>query len=399
MSRVACIFFPYLYAGWARRKHPWLGRQPLVIFREGRVTGVSPELRGYGLEGLPVAEAKGKCPDAFFLAYDEPLYKGACNRYLEALTRVSPIIEPVSDEECFFDLTGSSTEKEIAKLKTSLGPDRSWGPVLVGIGRNKFVARLLARAFWQAGSIGDSGFYCLETAPGQEKYFMKTVPITMDWLLPPKVLDALSRLGFKSYGELQDLRLDELVEMLGEHGYTVYRHGRGLDDTPLVNLYPPGKLALAFGLEGETESRGVIARVLRESARVLASLLYSRRKGCRFVKLALASEEDTCEEGRLVPWGYREERKLYEVLVLLLDKLTLTGPVVGVRVEVSSLYDWELAEQDLFDLKPRPRHDLTAVALALNEKYPGMISRGVKIGRREEVLSFWDPWRFSGETR
>jgi len=399
MNKVACIFFPYFHTSLARRKHPRLNRQPLVVYHDGQVIGVSSELRGYVLEGLPVAEAKGKCPDAFFLAYDESLYKEACNRYLEALTGVSPIIEPVSDEECFFDLTGSNIKKEIAKLKKSLGPGMDWGPVLIGIGRNKFVARLSARFLWQAGSRGDSGFYCRETAPGQEKEFMKTVPLTMDWLLPSKVVDTLSQLGFKDYGELQELRLDELVKMLGKYGYTVYRHSRGLDDTPLVNLYPPGKLALAFSLEGGTESREAIAGVLRESARVLASLLHTRRKGCRFVKLALVSEEDTCQVGRLVPWGYREERRLYEVLALMLDKLTLTGPVAGVRVEASSLYDWELTEQDIFALKPKPRHDLTAITMALNEKYPGMISRGVKVGRREEVLSFWDPWRFSGEIR
>ena len=399
MNKVAYMFFPHFHAQVARQKHPRLGQRPLVICREGRVIGVSPELKGYAIESLPVAEAKGRCPDGFFLAYDESLYKEACARYLEALTMVSPVIEPAGEGECFFDLTGSDVNEEIAKLKEGLEGGRNRGQVLVGVGKNKLVAKLSALLLQQSTPPGAVGFYCREVAWGKEKEFMRTVPLNMDWLLPSRVIDTLHRLGFNSYGELQGLQAGELVDMLGGHGYTVYRHSRGLDDTPLVNLYPPGRLVVAFGLDGETESREVISRVLKKSAHLVASLLYSRRKGCRFVKLVLAVEEGVCETGRLIPWGCREEGKLYEVLALLLDRLVLPGPVTGVRVEASSLYDWEFAEQDLFDLRPRPRHDLTGLALALNEKYPGVIWRGVEAGRREEVLSFWDPWRFAGENR
>ncbi len=399
MNKVACIMFPYFHTQVVRHRYPRLSRHPLAVYREGQVVGVSPELKGYDLEGLPVAEAKGKCPDAFFLAYDESLYEKACNRYLEVLTTVSPVIEPVSDGECFFDFTGGDVKKEVAKLKKGLQPGMGWGTVLIGIGRNKFLARLSALFLGRSLPGGAFGFYCREIAQGEEEEFMKTVPVTADWLLPPMVVDTLIRLGFRTYGELQGLGADELVNMLGQHGYTVYRHSRGIDDTPLVNLYPPGKLALAFSLEGGTGSREAIARVLRESARIMASFLCTRRKGCRFLKLALVSEEDNCETGRLVPWGCREEGRLYEVLIVMLDKMTPSGPVAGVRVEAGSLYDWQIFEQDLFELKPRPRHDLTEITIALNEKYPGMVYQGAKVGRREEVLSFWDPWRFSGESR
>lgn len=413
MCKVACIFFPYFYASLARRENPRLGQRPLAVYRHGRVVGVSAELRGQLLPGLTLAEARGRCPDVGFVAYNDSLYKEAQNRYLKTLTSFSALIEPVSERECFFDLTGSNTEREIRKLGRCLQGE-GWGPVLVGLGRNKFLARLATRTLNKGAYRGiDEGspnrdlaeetIACIAEVPaGQEEEFMRNIPLAMDQGLSPQVRDNLIRLGFRYFGEVRELSLTALMRMLGKEGYTVYRHSRGIDNTPLVNLYPPGKIAFSLHFEGEVTGKETLERVLQEGARTLASLLRKRKKGCRLLTLYLISEKNTYQVERLVPWGCREEARLREILGILLDKAVGGEPVTGLIVEASSLYDWRFAEQDLFSLDNRPtgvRYELTAVIDSLNEKHPGVIIPGMDIDRREQVLSFWDPWRFSGGNR
>jgi len=100
--------------------------------------------------------------------------------------------------------------------------------------------------------------------------------------------------------------------------------------------------------------------------------------------------------------GAGEERRLREILGILLKNLSLTGPILGMTLEVSSLYRWSLTEQDLFTLdkrSTRPHQELKGTVEALEGKIPGAVHVGVAIDRREQVLSLWDPWRFGEASR
>jgi len=400
MPKVACIFFPYFFVSLARAREPRLRGCPLVIYRGGQVVGVSPELVNLPLVGLPLAEARGCCPDARFLAYDDSLYKEAHRQYLQVLTAFSPLLEPLNEEECCFDLTGSDTGREMEKLRRDL-PGKGWGPALVGIGQNKFLARLAARVLGKTAEA-TRDFRSFEVLPGKEEEFLAGIPLAMDWLLPAGALQRLASLGLKCFGDVRKLSLAALVKILGKDGYTLYQHSRGIDHTPLVNLYPPGKIAFGLNFDGGIASREALTGVLREGARVLASLLRTRKKGCRSITLQLIGEEQTRQVSRLVPWGCREEGRLYEILGILCDKVQAGGPVLGVIIEASALYDWKFAEQDLFSpvtgTSPA-KLDLASITQALEDKFPGTVSLGIKMDRREQVLSFWDPWRFPGGAR
>ncbi|MGI6488081.1 MAG: hypothetical protein GX964_03340 [Syntrophomonadaceae bacterium] len=400
MQTIACIFFPCFYTSLARWDRPEWNERPLVVYREGQVIGVSAELKGRALVGMPLPQARGRCPEGHFVAGEGVLYKKAQNRYLQVLTRFSPLIEPWNEEECFFDLTGSRVQEELRKLKIHIA-GKEWGPVLVGIARNKFLARLVVQLLGGTDYRGWSDFQVVEVPAGEEKEFLRGLSLEADWLLPPRALARLKRMGFKYFREIQELSLNDLTQMLGDDGYIVYQHSRGQDHTPLVNLYPPGKVAFSLSFAGEVAERETLKRALRKGARVLTSLLRTRRKGCRSLCLRLIMEEKTVQASRLVPWGYRDEGRLREVLGLLLERLWGEGPVAGMVIEASSLYDWTFTEPNLFSPGIKTggaRYDLKAVVEALNQKHPGKVQSGLELDRRERVLAFWDPWR-SGEER
>lgn len=396
---IGCLFLPYFLAAVTVKANPrWAGK-PVIVGRDGKVVGFSRELKGQSLAGLSMARARGRCPDAVLAEYDRGLHLLAQEEYLEALRDFAPFIEPVDAQECFFDLSGSRVQEEMDRLGAWLGP-RQWGPAIVGLGGNKLLAQLAAVVPGKKKRGKTAGFYSFQVETGREQEFMGRIPLYMDGQIAPRARKLLDNLGFNCFGDLDDLTPEDLVRLLGrEEGHKVGRHRQGLDNTPLMGLYPPERIGLAMGFEGGVDDSQVLGQALGEGARAVALALRERNMSCRQVALELELEQQECRAERQLSRGCGEERSLVEVLAIMLAGLHRNGPAYGLRIEVSSLRELVWREQDLFSFdarSSRPRQDLGAVAEAMEARFPGMLQRGLLLDRREEVLSFWDPWRYRG---
>lgn len=390
------MLIPYFLASVTIKRNSRLRQQPVAVFREGRVVGVSPELKNQSLIGLSLKQARGRCPEACFMEYDHSVHRVAQEDYLKVLAGISHLIEPLNEQECFLDLSGSRIESEMEKLGGWFG-SQGWGPVVIGLGGNKLLARLAVRVPRGKKRAQGPGFYCSVVEPGGEKEFLARVPLAMDWHLPSRAVETLSSLGFTRFGELGSLSLQDLLKILGRDGYMVYRHSQGLDGTPLLGLYPPERLSCYFDFAQGVHNRGALEKGLEEGARVIASTLRERGMNCRQVVLQIELEERNCRAERQVSRGAGDERRLREILGILLKSLSFSGPVLGMMLEVGSLYKWNLIEPDLFTMdkkSTRPHQDLIGAVEALEAKIPGVLHVGLAIDRREQVLSLWDPWRF-----
>ncbi|MDH7498325.1 MAG: hypothetical protein QHH05_07800, partial [Syntrophomonadaceae bacterium] len=376
MQRIACIMFPFFFSALARRSNRGLQGRPLLVCREGRVVGVSEELAGQPLLGLEADAAARRCPEALVLAADEAVCRQAHGQYLQVLAGLSPLVEPVDERRCFFDLSGSRVTEELGRLREGLrecGP----GPALVGVGGNKLLAGLAARALFAAAAAGRSFSSC-EVAPGDEVEFLRPLPLAWDWMLPARARERCAGLGLRRFGDVQRLSRAELAGMLGREGELLYRHSRGVDASPLVNGYPPGRVVVRIPFQGEVTCRQHLQRALREGVRLLVSQLQARRQGGRLATLSLLLPGGSRQWSRLVPWGYRDEGRLGAVMAGLLEQAQVQQPVLGMSLEASGLYDWMLGEQDLFagPRTPRPPGGLESMVQALREKLPGGIRQG-----------------------
>ena len=401
MKRVGCLFLPYFLASVTIKENPRLYRQPVAVCREGKVIGITREIEDHSLVGLPLNQARRHCPEAFFVEYDHSAHRAAQEDCLQVLAGISPLIEPLDEQECFLDLSGGRVSWEMEKLGQWFQA-QGWGPVVIGIGANKFLARLATRVPYGKNQAQVPGFCCRVVEPGGEKDFLARVPLVLDWLLPFRVVEKLGSLGFTRFGELDSLSLQELLKILGPDGYTVYQHRRGRDSTPLLGLYPPEKLSCHFSFDRGVYELGPLEKRLEEGARIIASALRERGMNCRQVALQAELEGGNCRAERRVSRGAGEERRLREILGILLKNLSLTGPILSMMLEVSSLYRWSLTEQDLFALdkrSTRPHQELKGTVEGLEAKIPGAVHVGIAIDRREQVLSLWDPWRFGEASR
>ncbi len=401
MKRVGCLFLPYFLSSLTIKANPRLRKQPVAIYREGQVVGVSPELKDQSIMGVSLNRARGLCPEAFFVEYDRLLHQVAQEQYLQMLSKISPLIEPLGEQECFLDLSGKEIEAKIEQMEEWLG-GQGWGPVAMGMGANKLLARLATRVPYKKKRGKTPGFYSCTVEPGREKDFLERVPLDLDWLLPSRTVKTLGSLGFTRFGELGSLSLNDLLKVLGQDGYMIYQHSQGLDNTPLLGLYPPEKISCYFEFLQGVHNRNPLEKALAEGARIIASTLQERRMNCRRIVLLLELEKQTCRVERQVSRGCGEERRLHEIMGIMLRDLSWAEPVLGMMIEVSALYEWIFTEQNLFVMdkkSSRSNQDLNRAIEALEIKLPGMIRTGLVIDRREQVLSFWDPWRFREGSR
>lgn len=402
MPRIGFLWFPFFHWTVYRREHPLLSEEPLILVREGRVVGVSPGLSPRGLVGLTPAKALGRCPEARLADSDPLLCHRASEEYLQALMQVSPVIEPRGEEGAFFDLSGCDAKREMEKLRGVLR-ERELGPAVVGLGRSKFIARAaaLVTACSKDFCSKRSRFLAVLVEPGKEADFLKRVPLDQDENISPEALHRLAVLGFQNYGQLRELEEEKLARILGKEWYGVWRHSRGLDTEPLLNLYPPEKVAVSLSFEGPVEDRRVIDKALKEGAEQLSRLLRERRREGRTLRIVLKGEERVWEVSRHVPWGCQKGDRLIKMLEALWEKAFLASKqaVTGLILEVCELEEEKWEQQDLFSLPSRPErgeHVLEALIQSLRDKFPHAVLPGLEIERRERVLTLWDPWRQEG---
>ncbi len=115
------------FAAVEQRDHPELRGKPLLVGGTGRrgvVSTASYEARPFGCHSaMPMAEARRLCPQAIVLPPDFTRYSEASDKVMEVFARYSPLVEPLSLDEAFLDMTGS---------EGLFGPPNPWA---VGSGR------------------------------------------------------------------------------------------------------------------------------------------------------------------------------------------------------------------------------------------------------------------------
>ncbi|MET0662934.1 MAG: DNA polymerase IV [Ilumatobacteraceae bacterium] len=207
------------------RRRPELVGQPVVVGGTGArgvVAAASYEARRYGVHSaMPSAVARRRCPQAVFLAGDHELYAAVSRDVREIFDRYTPIVEPLSLDEAFLDVTGSlalfgdgvTIGRSIrGAVRDELDLDCS-----VGVARNKFLAKLAsveAKPIAHPDRI-EPGPGVVSVEPEREQEFLDRLPVSRLWGVGPATLDKLQRLGVGRVHELRSIGDDLLVAALG----------------------------------------------------------------------------------------------------------------------------------------------------------------------------------------
>ena len=303
------------YASVEQLDHPeWRG-QPVIVggaaHERGVVSAASYEARVFGVRSaMPLREAGRLCPHGIFVPGNHERYAELSDRVMALFDSYTPLVEPISLDEAFLDVTGSAAlfgaadhiGRELkARVKEEVGLVLS-----VGVASNKLCAKV-------ASDLGKpDGFVVVPE--GGEAAFLAPLPLRRLWGVGPSTQQVLEAWGLRTIGDLAALDARRLEGQFGAFGRALWERAQGLDPDEVV----PGGAPKSVGHEhtfdrDEEDDARVEATLLRLVESVATRLREGGHRGVTVtVKLRLAPFE-TLTRQRTIGEPTDDARTIYRV--------------------------------------------------------------------------------------
>lgn len=232
MRRIIHIDMDAFYASIEQRDRPELRGRPVAVggsSRRGVVAAASYEARPYGVRSaMPSARAKRLCPNLVFVSPRFDVYKDVSRQIREILDRYSDLIEPLSLDEAYLDVTGSTHDASAAEVARSIKSDilASTGlTASAGVSFNKFLAKM-------ASDVDKpDGLFVLDLEHAEA--FLSGLPIERFHGVGRATAEKMKELGIYTGADLLSRTEEELVRRFGKTGRFFYRIVRGEDHRPV----------------------------------------------------------------------------------------------------------------------------------------------------------------------
>ena len=265
------------YASVEANKDPSLRGRPVIVGGQGGrgvVTSASYEAREFGVRSaMPMIRARRLCPHAAFVSNDFASYLEYSERIREVFTSFTPLVEPLSLDEAFLDVSGSvklfgSPEdigRAIKEQVATIGLTCT-----VGVAPNKFLAKLASTAAKPDG--------LLVVTPERVTDWLHPMPVGALWGVGEQTGEILRRLGLKTVGDIAAIPRRTLERAVGDAlGAHLHALASGLDDRPVVPDEPSKSVGSEETFLADLDDRDEVLReILRLSDRTAGRL---RRKG------------------------------------------------------------------------------------------------------------------------
>jgi len=326
------------YASVEQRDRPELRGRPVIVGADpkgrGVVSAASYEARVFGVRSaMPIGKAARLCPDGVFLPVDMDKYVGASRQIMGILGDFSPLVEPVSVDEAFVDLTGTASlfgpaPDAVREIKRRIRAETGL-TASAGLAANKFIAKVASDLEKPDGLV--------VVAPGREAEFLAPLPIERLWGVGKATAKDLAALGIATIGQLQRLARATLVARLGEHGADLHDLAFGRDDRPVEPWTPPKSMGAETTFERDTTDRARLDTTLRGQAERVARELRAERLSAARVTLKLRFADFRTLTRSHTSDPTQDGLELYRRVATLLARETLVQAVRLIGVSASAL--------------------------------------------------------------
>lgn len=231
IAHIDCDAF---YAAIEKRDNPELRDQPLIVGggTRGVVSTCCYIARTFGVRSaMPMFKARKLCPDAIIIRPDMAKYSGVGRQVRDFMRELTPLVEPLSIDEAFLDLTGTQRLHKASAAQTlarfCLRTESELGiSVSVGLSYCKFLAKI-ASDFDKP-----RGFATIGRAEAVK--FLEQQPVGLIWGVGKVAQSRLAKNGIRMIGDIQRLDETEMIRRVGTEGQRLWRLAFG-KDTRSVN--------------------------------------------------------------------------------------------------------------------------------------------------------------------
>jgi len=336
MTVILHVDMDAFYASVAELDHPEYKGKALVVGAgtRGVVLSANYEARKFGIRAaMPVGRAKRMAPHAIFIAPEHHRYSEISERVMAIFHSYTPLVEPISLDEAFLDVTGSQklfgTGREIAaKIREQVEKEEGI-TCSVGLAQSKFIAKLASQHCKPNGM--------LEIKPDRILEFLHPLPVRAIWGVGPKTAESLERLGLHTVSDIAHTPRATLIRALGEStGASLYELAWGRDYRDVI----PDEPEKSIGNE-ETFSEDLDnpEEILREFLRMTEKATARLRERSLFAKTISIkikfADFSSLTRSKTVPIAIDNTHDTYEVVKALYLALRNEGArirLVGVSL-------------------------------------------------------------------
>jgi DNA polymerase-4 len=364
------------YASVEIRERPELADKPVAVggSAEGRgvISAANYVARRYGVHSaLPTITAKRRCPQLILLPGRMNFYAEVSQQIRRIFERFTPLIEPLSLDEAFLDVTHSE------KL---FGPAQAIGRqikqaiqleldlvVSIGIAPNKFIAKI-------ASDIDKpNGF--VYVAANRIQAFLDPLPVKRIWGVGKTTEQHLQQLGIYTVRDLRLQARETLVQQFGEHGAHLWELAHGIDHRPVISEYDAKSISHEITFPRNINDKQVLLSVLLQLTEQVAARLRQQDYQGRTVHLKIRyGDFTTLTRSHTMDHASNITRELWQtVKTVFLNKLPAKLPPVRLLGMGVSGFEHDGSDigrqQDLFAPDPVKGQQIDKITDAVNQRF------------------------------
>jgi DNA polymerase-4 len=337
LARILHVDMDAFYASVAELDDPTLRGKAVVVGTGARsvVLSANYEARKFGIKAaMPVGRAVRLAPHAIFVKPDHHRYSEISGKVMDVFANFTPLVEPISLDEAFLDVTGSQkllgSAKDIA-IKIRADVESNIGITCsVGIATTKFIAKLAS------GNCKPNGM--LQVEPDDVLDFLHPLPVSAVWGVGPKTNEELMRLGLRTVGDIAQTPRQTLVRALGEaNGNHLYELAWGRDYRAVTPDEPDKSISASETFITDLEETEEILRKLLGLTEKVTARLRGRQLSTQTISIKIRfADFKTISRSKTLPLPIDGLQETYDVakklyLALKLDRARIR--LVGISLE------------------------------------------------------------------
>ena len=362
------------YASVEKRDNPELEGKPVIIGggHRGVVSTACYVARIRGVRSaMPMFQALKLCPEAVVIRPRMEEYVKASRAIREMMEELTPAIEPLSLDEAFLDMTGTTRlhgappavmlARLVRRMKTELGLTGS-----IGLSHNKFLAKV-------ASDLDKPhGFSVIGEAETMD--FLRDKPVRMIWGVGAAAQASLEKVGIRTFSDLLRWEQTDLVARFGGMGERLYHLARGQDRRRVSSHAPMKSITNETTFHDDTSDPDLLDGHIWRMAEKVADRAKAKNLAGRVVTLKLKRADHTLLSRRVALTDPTQlADRIYRTARGLFDQVSEKGPYRLLGCGISDLSDASGADKlgDLLDPQAARRSEAERATDAIRDRFGG----------------------------
>ncbi len=339
------------YAAVEQRDDVSLRGLPVIVGglgARGVVATASYEARKFGVQSaMPMSEARRRCPDGKYVAPRMSAYKEVSQRVFDILRRFTPLVQGLSLDEAFLDVTSSqSIFGPAARIAFDIKQQiliRTQLTASVGVAPNKLVAKIASELRKPNGLV--------VLTPSDVTATLDPLPIRKLFGVGPKTAEKLNALGIYTLHELRVANDAQLQPIFGRDAHTIRQRAAGIDDRPVLSEVGEKQISTETTFDVDIDNVNFMRAELARLADRTSHRLRAKQVSAHGIAVKIRRHDfSTFTRQRQCQPATHDSRAIADLAQQLLNEWLAEHPGAAVRLLGVGVYDLgPVAQMSLFE--------------------------------------------------